>query len=86
MMPRNAQSYDKDLLTQNSCIYSKPRISRIQVDRQMYPSYAKIRLIRSEIKGFGLIVPEILSEICEDPTYASPTYARVTVLSKQLKN
>ena len=29
--------------------YSKPRISRIQVDRQIYPSYAKIRLMRSEI-------------------------------------
>ena len=50
--------------------YSKPRISRIQVDRQIYPRYAKIRLMRSEIKGFGTIVPEILSEICEDPTYA----------------
>ena len=23
-----------------------------------------------EMKGFGTIVPEILSEICEDPTYA----------------
>ena len=26
--------------------------------------------MRNEIKGFGTIVPEILSEICEDPTYA----------------
>ena len=32
--------------------YSKPRIIRIQVDRQIYPSYAKIRLTRSEIKRF----------------------------------
>ena len=51
-------------------MYSKPRISRIQVDRQIYPSYAKIQLMRSEIKRFGTIVREILSEICEDPTYA----------------
>ena len=36
--------------------------------------------MRSEIKGFGTIVPEILSEICEDPTYANPTYARFTVI------
>ena len=48
--------------------YNKPGISRIQVDRQIYPSYAKIRLKRSEIKGIGTIVPEILSEICEDLT------------------
>ena len=46
-------------------IYSKPRISRIQVDRQIYLSYAKIRLMRSEIKGFGTIVRDILSEIWE---------------------
>ena len=26
--------------------------------------------MRSKVKGFGSIVPEILSEICEDPTYA----------------
>ena len=49
--------------------YSKLRMSRIHVARQIYPSYAKIRLMRSEIKGFGTIVCEILSEICEDPTY-----------------
>ena len=42
----------------------------IRVDRQIYPSYAKIRLIRSEMKGFGTIVGEILSGICEDPSYA----------------
>ena len=35
--------------------------------------------MRREIKGFGTIVPEILSEICEDPRYAIPTYARFTV-------
>ena len=40
------------------------------MDRQIYPSYAKIRLMRSEIEGFGTIVSEILYEICEDPTYA----------------
>ena len=53
-------------------IYNKPGISRIQVDRQIYPSYAKIRLMRSEIeiKGFGTIESEILSEICEDSTDA----------------
>ena len=28
-----------------------------------------VRLMRREIKGFGTIVPEILSEICEHPTY-----------------
>ena len=44
-------------------IYSKPRISGIQVDR----------LMRSEIKEFGTIVREILSEICEDPIDANPT-------------
>ena len=49
------------------------------MDRQIYPSYAKIRLTRSEINGFGTIVREILSEICEDPTYANPTYAWFTV-------
>ena len=59
--------------------YSKPRISRIRVDRKIHPTYAKIRLMRSEIKGFGAIAPEILSEIWEDPTYANPTYARFTV-------
>ena len=53
-------------------VYSKPLISRIQVDREIYLSYAKIRLMRSQIKGFGTIVREILSEICEDPTYANP--------------
>ena len=36
--------------------------------------------MRSEIKGFGKIVSDILSEICEDPTYTSPTYARFTVV------
>ena len=35
--------------------------------------------MRNEIKGFGTIVFEILSEICEDPIYASPTHARFTV-------
>ena len=29
--------------------------------------------MRREIKGFGTIAPEILSEICEDPTYARLT-------------
>ena len=57
-------------------LYSKPRISRIQVDRQIYSSYAKIRLMRSEIMGFGTIVSEILSEICEDPTYARFTLCK----------
>ena len=52
-----------------SSIYSKFRISRIQVGRQIYPSYAKIQLTGSEIKVFGTIVPKILSEICEAPTY-----------------
>ena len=50
--------------------YSKPRICRIQVDPQIYPSNAKIRLMRREIKGCGKIVREILSEICEDQIYA----------------
>ena len=50
------------------------------MDRQIYPTYAKIRLMRSKIKEFGTIVPKILSKICEDPTYANPTYARFTVL------
>ena len=50
--------------------YSKPRVSRIRVDPQIYPTYAKIRLMRSEIKGFGTTVTEILSEVCENPTYA----------------
>ena len=49
--------------------YSKPRISRIQVDRQIYPSYAKIWLMRSDIIGFETMVLEILSEICENPTH-----------------
>ena len=31
--------------------YSRPRISLIRVDRQIRPSYAKIRLMRSGIKG-----------------------------------
>ena len=56
-------------------------MSRIRVDRQIYPKYAKIRLMRSEIKGFGTIVREILSEICEDPTDANPTHARFTVFT-----
>ena len=51
-------------------IYSKPRISGIQVDR----------LMRSEIKEFGTIVAEISSDICENPTYANPSYARFTVV------
>ena len=38
--------------------------------------------MRSEIKGFETIVPGILSEICEDPTYANPIYARFSVLRK----
>ena len=63
--------------TQTYVHYSKSRL--IPVDRQMYPSYAKIRLMRSEIKEFRTIVFEFLSEICEAPTYASPTYARFTV-------
>ena len=45
------------------------------MDRQIYPSYVKIRFLRSEMKGFGTTVREILSEICEDLTYA-----RFTVL------
>ena len=49
------------------------------MDPQIYLSYAKIQLMRSEIKEFGTIVREIVSEICEDPTYANPTYARFTV-------
>ena len=61
--------------------YSKPRISGIRVNRQMYPTYAKIRLMSSKIKGFGTIVPEISSEICEDPIHANPSYARFTVFS-----
>ena len=71
-------------------LYSKPRISRIQVDRfypnlsAIYPRYAKIRLMRSEIKGFGTIVPEILSEICEDLIHASPTYLRFNAFSSSL--
>ena len=45
--------------------------------------------MRSEIKRFGTIVSEILSETCEDPTYTSPTYtsptyARFTVLLQGL--
>ena len=60
--------------------YNEPRISRIQMDRQIYPSYAKIRPMRSKMKGFETILLEILSEICEDPAYASPTYARFTVI------
>ena len=52
------------------------RISRIRVHRQIYSSDAKIRLMRSEIKKFETILLEILCEICEDPTYASPNYAR----------
>ena len=59
--------------------YSKPRISRIQVDRQNYPSHAKIRHKRSDIKGLGTIVPEIVSEICEDPTYTRFTVCRLRV-------
>ena len=35
--------------------------------------------MRSKMKKFGTIVPEILSEICEDLTYVNPTYARFTV-------
>ena len=58
--------------------YSKPRLSRIQVNL-LYSSYAKIRLMRREIKGFGMNAPEILSEICEEPIYASPTHARFIV-------
>ena len=52
------------------------------MDRQIYPSYVKIRLMRSKVKGIGTIVREILSEICENPTYANPTYARFTVRLK----
>ena len=59
-----------NLSTNSKHVYNKPRIRRIQVDRQTYPTYAKIRLMRNDIKGFGTIVPKILSEICEDPTYA----------------
>ena len=64
-------------------LYSKPRIYRIQVDRQIYPSYAKIWVIHSDIKGFVTIVREISFEICEDPTYATPTYARFTVVVRK---
>ena len=59
-------------------MYSKPHINRIQVDRHIYLSYTKIRLMGSEIKGFGMIVPEILSEICEDSTYARFTVSEMT--------
>ena len=59
--------------------YSKPRISRIQVARQICPSYAEIRLMRREIKGFGTIAPEILSEICKDQTYARFTVIHLLV-------
>ena len=62
----------------NPLVYSKPRKSRIQVDRQICPSYAKIRLIRSEIKIFGTIVFEILSEMFGDPTYAGFTVYRIS--------
>ena len=68
------------IVDSNICEYSRPRISRIRVDRQIYPTYATIRLMRSEIKGFGTIVPKILLEMCEDPTYANPTYARFSVI------
>ena len=64
--------------------YRKPRISRIQVDQQIYPSYEKIRLMRSEIKWFGTNVRQISSEICGEPTYANPTYARFTVLNSRM--
>ena len=47
------------------------------MDRQFYPSYAKIRLMRGEIKGFWMIVSEILSEICEDPTDAKFTVFQI---------
>ena len=42
--------------------------------------------MRSEIKGFGKIVLEIISEICEKPTYANPIYARFTVYALQSLN
>ena len=68
-------------LSDGNLQYSKPRMSRIQVDRQIYSNCAKIRLMRSEIKGFGTIVSEILSEICEDPTYARFTvYSQKTMI------
>ena len=35
--------------------------------------------MRSELKGFGTTAPEILSEICENTTYANLTHARFTV-------
>ena len=38
--------------------------------RQTYPSYAKIRFMRSEMEGFRTIISDILSETCKDPTYA----------------
>ena len=60
-------------------IHNKPRISRIQVDWQIYPTYAKIQIMRSERKNFRTNVPEISSEICEDQNYASLSYARFTV-------
>ena len=44
-------------------------------------SYAKIRLMRSEMKGFERIAPEILSEICEDPTDVRFTVDRCNHLS-----
>ena len=49
-------SVDDDVREWVYDLYSKPRISRIPVERQIY---AKIRLMRSEIKEFGTIVREI---------------------------
>ena len=53
------------------------------MDRQNYPTYAKIRLMRGKIKGFGTIVPEILCEICEDPTYARSTVLRLALAGRK---
>ena len=79
IVPANKIASARSNTTDVEISISKPRRSRIHADRQNYPSYAKIRHMRSEIKRFGTIVSEILSEICEDPTYTSPTYARFTV-------
>ena len=35
--------------------------------------------MHSEMKGLEMIVPEILSEICENQTYMTQTYMRFTV-------
>ena len=43
--------------------------------------------MRSEIKGFGTVVSEILYAICEDPTYARFTVASfITELKNERKS